>query len=133
MISDASCPHWMSSGTVWHGEYLTRNSSEYPKDADMSFLSDILEKDPQQKYYLSAKACDGILRRAEKRGKPLPQKLIDALMELADVAQCMCNCLQVIDPAEIDWERAVRAVQKHNLERGRNEMPGARTLKIDWH
>lgn len=57
----------------------------------------------------------------------------DALCELADVAQCMCNCLQVLDPADIDWERAVRAVQKHNLERGRNEMPGTRTLKIDWH
>lgn len=57
----------------------------------------------------------------------------DALCELADVAQCMCNCLQVLDPAGIDWERAVRVVQKHNLERGRNEMPGTRTLKIDWH
>ena len=56
----------------------------------------------------------------------------DALMELADVAQCMCNCLQVLDPAGIDWERAVSVVQKHNLERGRNEMPGTRTLKIDW-
>lgn len=57
----------------------------------------------------------------------------EALMELADVAQCMCNCLQALDPVGIDWERAVGAVQKHNLERGRNEMTGARTLKIDWH
>ena len=56
----------------------------------------------------------------------------DALMELADVAQCMCNCLQVLDPAGIDFERAVRVVQKHNLDRGRNEMTGTRTLKIDW-
>ena len=56
----------------------------------------------------------------------------EALMELADVVQCMCNCLQVLDPAVIDWERDVRAVQKHNLDRGRNEMPGTRTLKIDW-
>ena len=56
----------------------------------------------------------------------------ESLTELADVAQCMCNCLQVLDPAGIDWERAVMAVQKHNLERGRNDMPGTRTLKIDW-
>lgn len=82
-ISDASCPHWMSSGTVWHGEYLTRNSSEYPKDAGVSFLSDILEPNHQQKYSLSAKACEGILRRAEKRGKPLPKELVDALREQA--------------------------------------------------
>ena len=56
----------------------------------------------------------------------------EALMELADVAQCMCNCLQVIDPAGMDWEKAMRVVQKHNLERGRNEMTGTRTLKINW-
>lgn len=53
----------------------------------------------------------------------------EALMELADVAQCMCNCLQALDSAGIDWERVV---QKHNLERGRNEIPGTKTLKIDW-
>lgn len=53
--------------------------SEYPKDAGVSFLSDILETDPPQKYSLSAKACEGILRRAEKRGKPLPKELVDAL------------------------------------------------------
>lgn len=35
--------------------------------------------------------------------------------------------------ANIDWERAVKVVKEHNLERGRNEMPGTRTLKIDWH
>ena len=56
----------------------------------------------------------------------------EALMELADVAQCMCNCLQVLDPTNMDFDRAVRVVQKHNLERGRNEMQGTRTLKIDW-
>ena len=56
-----------------------------------------------------------------------------ALMELADVEQCVCNCLHVLNATESDWEDAVRAVQKHNLERGRNEMPGTRTIKIDWH
>ena len=78
-ISDAYCPHWMSSGTVWRGGFLTLNFSEYPKDAGVSFLSDILETDPPQKYYLSAKACEGIIRRAEKRGKPLPPQLDEAL------------------------------------------------------
>ena len=57
----------------------------------------------------------------------------NAMLELADVAQCLANCLQVLDPANIDWERAVRVVQKHNLERGRNEIEHAATLTIDWH
>lgn len=34
---------------------------------------------PPQKYSLSAKACDGILRRAGKRGKPLSDGLENAL------------------------------------------------------
>ena len=56
----------------------------------------------------------------------------EALMELADVAQCMCNCLHVLNATASVWEDAVRAVKEHNLERGRNEVPGSRTLKIDW-
>ena len=45
-ISDACSEVWMTSGMVWHGGYLTRSSSEYPSDADVSFLSDILEPAP---------------------------------------------------------------------------------------
>lgn len=77
----------------------------------------------------ASEACEAI-----KRHDKVPDwnTYQDALMELADVAQCMCNCLQVLDPANIDWERAMKVVQKQNLERGRNEMPGTRTLKIDW-
>lgn len=39
----------------------------------------ILEPHPQRKYYLSRKACLGILRRARKRGKELPATLKLAL------------------------------------------------------
>ena len=39
----------------------------------------ILTEAPQGKYFLSAKACAGILRRAEKKGKKLPEKLRLAL------------------------------------------------------
>jgi hypothetical protein len=43
-------------------------------------LSDILETGGvPRRYYLSAKACAGILRRAEKRGKQLPEVLYMAL------------------------------------------------------
>jgi hypothetical protein len=59
---------------------LTHSISEYPKDADVSLLSDVLETgNLQQKFYLSGKACSGILRRAEKRGKKLPDLLQAAL------------------------------------------------------
>jgi hypothetical protein len=47
-------------------------------------LSDILETgDVPQRYYLTAKACLGILRRAGKRGKLLPQALRLALEAVA--------------------------------------------------
>ena len=43
-------------------------------------LSDILEKGPvEDRYFLSAKAAEGILRRAERRGKDLPETLRRAL------------------------------------------------------
>jgi hypothetical protein len=59
---------------------LTLSISEFPNDADVSLLSDVLETGKlQQKFYLSGKACAGILRRAEKRGKKLPGLLQAAL------------------------------------------------------
>ena len=49
---------------------------------DVSLLSDVLETGPlQPKYSLSAKACSGILRRAERRGKALPPMLRMALAQ----------------------------------------------------
>jgi len=53
-------------------------------DGDVFSLSDVLEtRDVPQKYYLSARACAGILRRAEKRGKALPEMLRVALGAVA--------------------------------------------------
>jgi hypothetical protein len=47
-------------------------------------LSEVLETGTlPQKYCLSAKACSGILKRAERRGKKLPQMLKDALEQNA--------------------------------------------------
>jgi len=53
---------------------------EFPSAAVESHLSQILEDQPHQKYYLSAKACLGIIRRAERRGKELPEPLLKALI-----------------------------------------------------
>lgn len=58
---------------------MTRNTGECPNAAVESRLSQILEETPQEKYRLSAKARQGILRRAERRGKKLPEALERAL------------------------------------------------------
>ena len=63
------------------GVSMTLNTGECPSDARESTLSQILEANAPEKYSLSPKACAGILRRAEKRGKTLPDMLKDALME----------------------------------------------------
>lgn len=39
------------------------------------------------RFYLSQRACAGIIRRAEKRGKPLPPELFDALDSVTRSAQ----------------------------------------------
>ena len=48
--------------------------------AEESRLSQILEANPLPKYKLTAKACLGILRRAERRGKDLPERLKAVLL-----------------------------------------------------
>jgi len=64
--------------------FLTLNTSEWPRDAAVCSLSDILEIGAlPQRFFLSAKACAGILRRAEKRGKDLPEMLRVALAQVA--------------------------------------------------
>ena len=83
-ILQSSSNRWMNAGMVWHGEYLTAKISESPRDADECLLWQVLETCVADKYYLSAKACQGILRRAEKRGKKLPEILERALREQAN-------------------------------------------------
>ena len=63
----------------WRGGASTLNTGVSPRDAKESSLSQILQADPPLKYYLSPKACLGILRRASERGKALPPKLERAL------------------------------------------------------
>lgn len=61
------------------GEDLTLNFGEFPIDASESSLSLILEDNVPLKYYLSEKACRGILRRSEEKGTPLDPLLKQAL------------------------------------------------------
>lgn len=64
---------------LWHGDSSTLNIGESPNADVESSLSLILEDNVQAKYYLSQKACEGIIRRAKRRGKILPEKLKIAL------------------------------------------------------
>ena len=62
-----------------HGEYLMLSFGEFPREEIVSTLSQILEETVPQKYYLSQRACQGILRRASSRGRTLPEILKIAL------------------------------------------------------
>ncbi len=78
-LGGATTMRWEDDG-AWLGECMTRNTGECPNAAVVSRLSQILEETPQEKYFLSAKACQGILRRAARRGKDLPEMLKTALL-----------------------------------------------------
>ena len=80
--ADASTMKWADGALL--GEYTMHSFGESPKEENASLLSQILEDSPLPKYSLSAKACDGILRRAEKRGKALPLELKEALERQAN-------------------------------------------------
>ena len=79
-------------GSYWEmdiaslGKYTTLNIGESPNAVRESTLSQILQLNAPEKYFLSPQACAGIIRRAEKRGKTLPDMLRAALMEVVGLA-----------------------------------------------
>ena len=83
-----SSGHWQNSGMGSHTEFSTLSTSESPKGAEESLLSDTLEIGAlPQRFYLSQKACRGILSRAERRGKKLPPMLKEALERQAQMEE----------------------------------------------
>ena len=97
MPSGACCAPYKSAGIVTcPGEYAIVNSGEFHSGADVSFLSGILEGGGvAQRYCLSPVACAGILRRAKKNGKNLPEPLNSVLVARAaeggGVARCFAQ------------------------------------------
>ena len=78
---------WPTSGSAWRGESWTRAGSERPSGVVGSTLSDVLETGAVPKrYWVSAKAAAGILRRARHRRKILPPRLMGALEDLASTS-----------------------------------------------
>ena len=70
---------WTLNGSEHNGIPVPSRSA-----GDVCSLSDVLEIQPlPPRFSLSAKACAGILRRAERRGKALPPMLKQALEQAA--------------------------------------------------
>lgn len=69
------------TATHWLGAQWMPSIGEFPNVESASRLSSILQANAPERYYLSQKACEGILRRASRRGKQLPEMLKRALLE----------------------------------------------------
>jgi hypothetical protein len=79
-ISESSSLKWPTQGmATLNGEFLIRNSLEYPNEGVESSLLEVLQTEVEARYSLSAKACKGILERATRKGKHLPPKLQEKL------------------------------------------------------
>lgn len=64
---------------LWPTDLSMRNTGECP-NADAEYtLAAILVDDPPTRYFLSVRAMDGILSRASRRGKQLPELLVTAI------------------------------------------------------
>ena len=81
---------------AWLGQHGPLNTSECPKGAVGSSLSQILLDTVPSKYYLSRTACRGILRRAEERGKPLPPQLELALKLQAGIISAQAEAFLLL-------------------------------------
>ena len=92
---DFCTPRWDAGALL--GEYTTHSFGESPREGNASRLSQILEDSPLQKYSLSARACTGILNRAERRGKELPAELKEAL-----IAQSVSRETESTEPTQPD-------------------------------
>lgn len=75
---------WASSGMGTRGQALMLSTEAWRSGASVCSLLDVLEDGAQlQRYFLTPRACAGILRRAERRGKELPEPLRRALEAVA--------------------------------------------------
>ena len=83
MVDGGPAEWWSGRNEPRSGGCLTLAGSEWPSDAAVCSLSQVLEEHVDPKYFLSRKACEGILNRAERRGRALPPSLYEALERVA--------------------------------------------------
>ena len=101
--------YW-ATGSVLHGGYTMHKGGEFRSDAVESTLSQILDLKAPEKYYLSPKACSGILKRAHRRGKKLPRMLQEALEEVAGP----CGGLEMIPENPDDQEEMEECIDEED-------------------
>ena len=90
-ILEPSSGCWANSGMGSPTGFLTLNSCEhastpapFPNDEGVCSLSDVLETgEVPQRYFLTARACQGLLNRSEKNGKQMPENLRQILSGVA--------------------------------------------------
>lgn len=83
--------HYWEMRSPWREGKPPLNTGVAPRKPLRVSLSDILEPNPDPKYYLTTTACLGILRRAAERGKELPPQLKMALMIQAGLIDAPYN------------------------------------------
>ena len=84
------------------GEFSTLNFGAYPNGVEESTLSQILEVRVPKKYYLSERACRGILRRSAKNGIVLPLLLFYALLIQGNVTDKMAKEMGILFPPSLE-------------------------------
>lgn len=97
---------------TWNG--FRRGVISSSKPNEQVNLSEILQSSASERYYFSAKACAGILRRAEKRGKELPPTLREAL---AYVAVTGAKIIEDVTPRG-NVDQTIKAVTGHSVRMG---------------
>ena len=83
-LNTGQTQEWLTVDTCrFAGESSTLNIGECPNVVVESSLSQILQVDAPPKYFLSGRACAGILRRARAKNVTLPTELEAALIRQA--------------------------------------------------
>ena len=70
----SSSQRWMNSGMMWNGKCLTAKISEYHKTGNVCSLSDILEENVDEKFFLSEEKMRNLVlkgRRFKTDGEPM--------------------------------------------------------------
>nr|DAR68756.1 MAG TPA: hypothetical protein [Caudoviricetes sp.] len=69
----SSSQRWMNWGTMWNGKCLTAKILESPKIESVCSLSDILEENVPEKFFLSDQATKRLIAYHSNQQIPLPQ------------------------------------------------------------
>jgi DNA (cytosine-5)-methyltransferase 1 len=75
---------WANAGILWNGAFISSQTPPSLNKPVQSDLLDIIEQQmPNERYFLSPKAAEGILRRVDSQGRQLFPLLRQALEKLA--------------------------------------------------